>query len=261
MKIKNDYTNGLEVNDDVAMVLEEQKKALTDYVEELSNKVISNAALDLTKLGDLYPNEFDGITDYHMVDTFAPLIEENIKKKNTFKSKLYLVAKDNLESIRNNAGIIESYCGDIELTDDLEVAIQNIHDELDEIDDRLAIINQIKAILTDDKLDESNMITVCFLKDDAVNRGSIIAYVNCPSESKYKDHYWRWPTQLVLDNSNCDPNKQSINDNKCWIEVPANIMITLMKKGSNAIEVSAKDLKEYMKRPFVNQNSFVDKKN
>lgn len=123
---------------------------------------------------------------------------------------------------------------------------------------------------------ERTNISIAFYKGDIIHTYkrktddmdmSIIAF---PKSSIYAGYVWHWPTSWIKENdkSKDDPH-YSFNPDKRWISVKPDQQMDIVRQEQNPetkqwetadiIKITADRIKEAMKRPFKNQNGFVDK--
>lgn len=253
-KVVNGYTNGREVYEDVASILEAKQKDLQSYTKELSDYVLNNGVFNLSTIMEFCPFELLSASEISLVNTFRPLILENIYNRKNFKSKLYMASHD-LFGDMCNIGDSISYRGrDIEYGFDIEDNVNGIYEDLDEIVYRSGVLDTFKKILMDDNIDETNTVSIefPFKEISTKNQDSLEATFNCetmvcPYGSKYEGHYWSWPFDLIKFDIDLEKEEKIKDDTKCQIILPANATIELYKTEKEKIEVCAKDLKEYMK--------------
>lgn len=134
-----------------------------------------------------------------------------------------------------------------------------------------------KGTLTDeicsikDKFKEENSkkkrVLISFYKGDIKsvfvkkNSNKELARIEIPKSSKYSGYVWYYPNEWIYSNNNTKNKLEfSFSPDKRWINVPEDYQIKIIKsikdnenhfKPVDELEISAKELKEEMKRPFT----------
>lgn len=130
-----------------------------------------------------------------------------------------------------------------------------------EIKDTKTLISLLDSIFKGFN-EKKNFISVAFLKKYVHERSGDLTHLLFPVGSKYENYYLVVPDELIESNEHYIHEEYvSFNKDKRWIVLPEEMNVTLRRKGyEEEIIISTKELKEAVKEPFVNQNSFVNKK-
>lgn len=249
MKSLNDYllSKGISIDD------------LADkYRDEILNKRLfpESKAIDYIRK-DFQDLDNDGIRQ--LVDK----VLEPIYKEGNFQYDYFLFTL--VGEYCNYINVCNEAIGDsrrkIEEGVDVEFNKDWIGQQELEIKDTNTLISLLDSIFKGFN-EKKNFISVAFLKKYVHESSGDLTYLLFPVGSKYESYYLVVPDKLIESNEHYIHEEYvSFNEDKRWIVLPEDMSVTLRRKGyEEEIIISTKELKEAVKEPFVNQNSFVNKK-
>lgn len=125
--------------------------------------------------------------------------------------------------------------------------------------------------------EKKDKITIAFYKGDILSNferksdNMSVAIITFPKTSKYAGYVWYYPTDWIYSNDEAkDDYAYSFNPDKRWIRVNSDIEFNIVKNIKNEetnkwkkvdeVTLNARELKDYMKRPFKNINDVENEK-